>query len=110
MSISDLFILFINILFVFLSFIPAFYIPGRVILGKNIVLKGLSLQIVSIIIGISFWAWQGFVFGTLNIRWFTYLYLGFCLLIYIKNKYINEIRLDFSYKKIDAITVLIIIL
>lgn len=68
--------------FIFAAFI-AFFIPGNLIIAR---LKlGFLLEItLSVVIGFVAWSLQGFVFGYLNIRSLSYVYLIVCLLFWIK--------------------------
>ncbi|HVA96230.1 MAG TPA: hypothetical protein VND99_01125 [Candidatus Acidoferrales bacterium] len=52
----------------------AFYLPGNIFV-RRLSLTGLQKMTLSISFGIVLWALQGFLFGYLNIRWMTYLYL-----------------------------------
>lgn len=52
----------------------AFFIPGNLILKKKNLSK-LSVIVLSLILGMVLWSWQGILFGFLKIRWLTYFYL-----------------------------------
>ncbi|OGG04222.1 hypothetical protein A2Z33_03670 [Candidatus Gottesmanbacteria bacterium RBG_16_52_11] len=54
--------------------ILAFAVPGAVLL-RRFKPGLLMLWGVGIPMGIALWAWQGYIFGYLNIRWASYLYL-----------------------------------
>jgi hypothetical protein len=59
----------------------AFYIPGKLLLGNKE--KGFSSFVLSLIIGITLWAYQGVIFGYLGIRWASYIYVIVCFLLWI---------------------------
>ncbi len=80
------FIYWLYLLGIFLSFVTAFYIPGRVILGKEKKL-GKSIHVIAIVVGLVLWALQGYVFGLLQLRFLSYIYLLIFLLLFIKNRY-----------------------
>ncbi len=84
----------------------AFYVPGRVLLGKT-ELPSFSKIAVSITAGIVLWALQGAIFGYLQIRWASYLYLLLFMGMFIKEGYY---RLLWTKKewKIDFISLLLI--
>jgi len=71
------------IAFFFAAFL-AFYIPGHFFL-KKYKLTTFQRTILALIIGIALWGWQGFIFGFLQIRWMTYFYLLFFLIVWIKS-------------------------
>ncbi|HUD43918.1 MAG TPA: hypothetical protein VMR41_00035 [Patescibacteria group bacterium] len=81
-------ILLFLILFIVSVFL-AFYVPGRVLLGKQDSLSRLGIFVTAIILGIVMWGWQGFIFGFLQLRWLSYLYLLIFLFIFIKNGYLK---------------------
>lgn len=96
-------------LFLFSAFL-AFYIPGRVVLGKQTKFSPLAITGVSIILGFVLWGWQGYLFGYLQLRWLSYLYLLIFLALFIKRKYwVIEIP-KVQLKKLDLIILLIIVL
>lgn len=73
--------------FFIFSIILAFYIPGRVILGKalsDISDNKFSQAIISLTLGMVLWAYQGVIFGYLNIRFATYLYIALFFIFWIK--------------------------
>src|ERR1700722_18993317 len=61
----------------------AFYIPGSFLL-KKIHLSSFQQIVISSIMGMALWGWQGFVFGFLNIRWMTYIYLLVFFILWIR--------------------------
>lgn len=44
-----------------------------------------AIPVVSIIVGITLWTWQAYVFGSLHIRWASYIYLIIFLAFFAKN-------------------------
>lgn len=76
MSLSYFFYLLICFPYFLLALFLACFIPGNVIL-KKIKLPFVIHSIVSLGLGIVLWGWQGYIFGYLQIRWMSYLYLFF---------------------------------
>src|ERR1035437_3735148 len=93
------------IYFIFASFL-AFYIPGRVILGEQKNLSALGIFAVSYVIGIVFWGWQGYLFGFLQLRNLSYLYLLVFLGLFIFRKYYSFKIPKANSKKFDWLTIL----
>lgn len=100
---------FLWILYFIVAAFVAFYIPGRVLLRENKDLSSLPLHTISVGIGIVLFGWQGILFGTLHIRWATYIYLLVFLGFYILKKYYPQ-TFDFSLKKFDRVSAGIITL
>lgn len=101
---------FIEFIITFIiSIIFAFYIPGRVILGDRKNITKPIIIISSLIIGMVLWGWQGYVFGYLNIRWISYLYLAiFLILFFIKDYHKIKLKNLFSpFEKIDWVILII---
>jgi len=77
------------IFFFIYSFIALFisaYIPGSVALKySKIKVPFLIYLVLSISVGISFWALQGFILGFLNLRFLTYIYLLVFSIFWFKN-------------------------
>ncbi len=95
----------LNFILFFFAAILSFYIPGRVLLGEQKGLSSFGLTVLALVIGIALWAWQGYIFGYLGIRWMSYLYLGIFLFLFIRQKYYQIIipHSKKSYKHIDWI-------
>lgn len=76
----------------------------------NVVLRA----VLSIPVGMSMWAWQGYIFGMINQRWLTYGYLALFALIGIKryhrNLLINLRNVFHEFKHIQGILVIVIVL
>src|ERR1035437_9481012 len=96
-------ILFI-IYFIFASFL-AFYIPGRIILGEQKNLSKIGFAAVSYILGIVLWAWQGYLFGFLQLRNLSYLYLLIFLGLFIFKKYYSFKIPKINLRKFDWLTI-----
>lgn len=80
------FIILSPYLFLFLiGIFLAFYIPGSIFLKKE-KLGFFEFAILSIGIGMALWVFQGFVFGFLNLRFLTYIYLIVTFVIWLKSK------------------------
>lgn len=85
-------------LFVFSIFL-AFYIPGRVILGRGLDYisdSKFSQIIISLILGMLIWAYQGVIFGYLNIRFMSYLYITLFLVLWLKYYRPKSFRINFK--------------
>ncbi len=92
--------------FIILAIIIAFYIPGRVVLGRQ-KHGGIATFACSMILGLVLWGWQGYIFGYLNARFFSYAYLFvFFILFVYKKYYIIGLK---KVKGIDFLSVFIII-
>jgi hypothetical protein len=100
-------ILFI-IYFIFASFL-AFYVPGRVLLGEQKKLSKLGSFATAIILGIVLWGWQGYVFGFLQLRNLSYLYLLVFLGIFIFKKYYAFKIPEINLRKFDWVTISIVV-
>lgn len=103
------FIFSIPYLLLFLiSVIVAFYIPGSVLL-KKLKADKFSLVVLSVILGISLWALQGFLLGMMHFRIGTYAYLAIMLFAWV-HLYGTNLKwpLKIRFKlKISGITVLL---
>lgn len=70
-------------IYFFIAVLLAFFIPGQILVSKLKV--SFFCQIVlSFMVGLVCWAWQGFIFGYLGIRFLSYLYLLVCLIFWLK--------------------------
>jgi hypothetical protein len=101
-------LLFLFIPLFIIAAVFAFYIPGRVVLGKQLNLSKLGIFATSCILGIVLWGWQGYIFGFLQVRWVSYLYLLLFLAIYLKKRYFHLESIKIKFKKIDFITILLV--
>lgn len=100
------------LLIFFFAVFFAFFVPGDVCLKK---FKFSSLQrlVLGTTLGMIMWAWQGFIFGYLNLRFLSYFYLITFLIFWTllnKNFIKDFIRFRLNLKKIDYILIAIIIL
>lgn len=98
--------------FLIASFI-SFYIPGSFFV-KKIQISKFNKFVLAIIIGMSFFVWQAYVFSYLGVRWVSYLYVGIFLLIWIRNNYkytsyLFNKKLLTKRNSIDFLLILIII-
>lgn len=86
----------------------AFFIPGNLLLRK-LKLDIFSEIILSIIVGFVIWSLQGFIFGYLQLRWLTYIYLltnvGTWATFYAR-KFFNQVR----FKQHDLLLSVILII
>lgn len=99
----------VGFLFFAISIFISCYIPGRVLilLGKSSFSK-ISTLTLSLIIGISLWTIQGFIFGFLNVRFLTYIYLILFLIAWLqtgdyKNYFKKKYTLKLSKSEISFI-------
>jgi hypothetical protein len=88
----------------------AFYIPGRVVLGEQKSLSKIGIFSVSFILGIVLWGWQAYLFGFLQLRWLSYIYLLIFLVIFVRKKYFSFKLPKIQFKKPDWITGLIVLI
>lgn len=97
------------ILFI-ISIFLAFFIPGSILLGKT-PLSLFQRAVLGTVSGMVLWAWQGFIFGYLGLRWLSFVYLAVFfvvwLLILLKKHQDFSFRLKFP--KLDWSLVIIII-
>lgn len=95
-----------SLLFIILAIIIAFYIPGRVVFGKNKSSNGIATVACSMIIGLVLWGWQGYIFGYLQMRFLSYIYLFIFILLFIYKKYyvinLNKLK-EFDFPAIFLI-------
>src|SRR5688572_6828343 len=70
-------------LYFFVAVFFAFYIPGDIIL-RRFSLSNFHRFALGIILGMALWGWQGFIFGHLDLRWLTYIYLLITFIIWAK--------------------------
>ena len=92
--------------FIVASFL-AFYIPGRVVIGQQKNLSRIGIFATSFILGIVLWGWQGYLFGFLQLRWLSYLYLLIFLVIFFKKKYYSFQIPEIKVRKWDFLTIFI---
>jgi hypothetical protein len=95
------------IYFIF-AIVVAFYIPGNVVL-KKIHLPSFPRLVLSFIVGMVLWGWQGYIFGYLGLRWLSYIYLLLFIIVWLKGIGIPKIKTP-EFKKTDFILVIIILL
>src|SRR3989344_7832066 len=73
MFIYSLSFLLYFILFIF-AVVVAFTIPGDLVLGK-LRISRFQRVVLGTVVGMIIWGWQGWIFGYLDARWATYVYL-----------------------------------
>jgi hypothetical protein len=90
-----------------------YYIPGYLAL-KRLKLTDVLLVPLAITTGMILLAYQGYIFGYLNIRWMTFIYLGILFLIWLKSDFNNFrykigliIRSRINFSKITLIILII---
>lgn len=98
-------------LYFFIAAFLAFYVPGNVLL-KRFKFDSLSNFLFSVLLGIVLWAYQGFIFGFLQVRQFSYIYLIVFLLIWIKMSVIDQrIKVPkISLDKKDFLLILLLVI
>lgn len=67
----------------------AFYIPGDLLLGKikQNFPTAFEKIVVCLIVGFTLWAYQGAIFGYLDARYLTYVYLALCAFFWMKHRF-----------------------
>lgn len=78
-----------------LAIIIAWYIPGRVVI-KGLFQKKSDAEkiILAIIVGMVIWGYQALLFGYLNARFLTYIYLLIFMLIWIRTRSTKRVLLN----------------
>lgn len=102
--------LYLAIFFIAVFF--AFFIPGDLLI-KKYNLSIFQRLVLGTGIGIVLWGWQGFVFGYLGLRFLSYFYIIFALLLWIKfqGKIFLKIIISKSFfRNLDWIVAFLIIL
>lgn len=61
----------------------AFFIPGDIFL-KKYSFSFLQRFVLGTCLGMVMWGWQGYIFGYLNMRWMSYVYLMVFFLLWVK--------------------------
>ncbi len=67
------------IIYIFAIFV-SFYLPGFLLISFLKIKSKLTCILLSHVLGIVMWGIQGYIFGYLNMRWGTYLYIGLACL------------------------------
>jgi len=102
----------LSFFYFFLAVFLAFYIPGTIVL-KKLKLQFFANFVLSIVLGMVLFAWQGMIFGYLGIRWASYIYLisGLILWTYLlfKEKSWNKLKVS-NLGKLNIGLVFLIIL
>jgi len=102
---------FFALLFLFASFF-SFYIPGCFSL-KKLHLPLFTHVVLSLIVGMALWGWQGFIFGFLHVRWMTYIYLLTFLILWLrtndKNHLLDSLK-KIKFKKIASVDFILLFL
>lgn len=104
----------LNFLFFFFAVFLAFFIPGDFLLRKHN-LSFFQRFALGTILGMVMWSWQGFIFGYLGFRFLSYIYLLIFFVFWIFNnrcffKASALKKVKISFKSIDAIIIMIIVL
>src|SRR5260221_3271006 len=67
-----------------LVFFVSFYVPGSFFVEKLKPKSTIIYFLLSLVLGLVMWGVQGFVFGFIQLRWLTYLYLMFFGFLYLQ--------------------------
>jgi hypothetical protein len=100
-----------NFILFFVAVIIANFIPGDIVLRK-LKLTVFQRLVLGVSAGIILWAWQGLLFGYIHIRWLSYLYLIFFLIIWSKfyaKKFFRELYITLRNIKPDYILLIILV-
>jgi hypothetical protein len=69
----------------------AWYVPGSFFL-KKLPLTFFQKIVLSYLLGMALWAWQGFLLGYLGFRWLSYIYLLFFFWFWVKDVHISSLQ------------------
>ena len=97
----------LNSVYFLIAIFLAFYIPGVYFISR---LKLTKLQeiILSTILGMVLWGWQGFIFGYLDLRWFSYVYLTLFVSLWFKKNFPFHFKIPkLKDRKVDLILMII---
>lgn len=98
---------YFNFLYFLFALFFAFYIPGFLFLNK-LQLNTFQKSVLSLIVGMVLWGWQGMIFGYLGFRWLTYAYLLIAFFLWIKIVIKNKKILYFKRTNFNWLYFLII--
>jgi hypothetical protein len=103
----------LNFLYFFIAVIIAFYLPGLFFISRLKVSKFQEI-VLSFLLGMVLWGWQGFILGYANLRWASYIYLLFFVLVWLKPRFhelikVNTFKLSTIKFRIDYVLVFLII-
>lgn len=101
----------LNFIYFFFAVFFSFYIPGNLLVRK-LEFSSFNKTILSIILGLVLWAWQGIAFGYLGTRWMTYGYvlLVFLLWLYVHRPKKGTLQVFPSFPKLDFLLAGIIVI
>lgn len=103
-------IFWLSFLYFGLAVVFAFFIPGNLLI-RPLRLSPLAQIVLSIIVGLVLWGWQGMVFGYLGIRWLSYVYLLMTFSLWLRsNLHPTAIFQKIPHFKFDWLLVTIIAL
>lgn len=104
--------LILNLPYFLVAIFLAFYIPGSLLL-KKLKLPIFQHFVLSLALGIVLWGLQGFIFGFLQVRWISYVYLIIFFIFGIKqylakhNKIILPIQ---GIRKVDPLIIIMMVI
>jgi hypothetical protein len=93
----------------FIAVLVAYYLPGSLIL-RSVSLPIVFHTAVSIILGMVLFAFQGFIFGYLGVRYLTYVYLiitGLTWLIMQKRTFGPKVKPQYHFQMLSVILIVI---
>lgn len=102
----------LNFIYFFLAVFVANFIPGDVLLRKT-KLSIFQRLVLGISLGLVLWAWQGIIFGYLQLRWLSYIYLLIFLFIWVKyviKKTLRDLRQSRRKTNTDYLSVILVLL
>lgn len=96
------------LLIFFPAYFAAVFVPGDFLLGY---LKRPFLQrlVMASAAGFSLWAIAGFIFGYLQARWLTYIYVAVFLVLWFRSNYKSFKKFRFLLPKIDWLSTAIVV-
>ncbi|MCR4325027.1 MAG: hypothetical protein NUV69_05060 [Candidatus Curtissbacteria bacterium] len=97
------------VVFLFAVF-AAFYVPGNLVL-RPLKLSFLESLVLSFSVGIVLWVFQGYIFGILDARQLTYLYLfaSFLVWTFLQRKHFLKLQFRLPNFKVDILSLIIVI-
>lgn len=91
-------IFWLQFIYYFIAVFIAYYIPGSLLL-RRVTIPWIFKLSLSVTLGIVLFAYQGYLFGILHIRYLTYIYLFVCFVMWLigqRKKEKNEIVVPFA--------------
>jgi hypothetical protein len=86
-----------GLLFLLASFC-SFYLPGSYVVSKFHLKSAVTHLLLSVVLGISLWGIQGYIFGYAHLRWLTYFYVLHAFLLFT-TRFEDEKKIWFNIRK-----------